>query len=66
MDVAFTFACPARSYVINYNLGQDMVGRFVDKFAAHAAAADAASVERRWRLFQWLLSTPQVPANLLV
>jgi len=52
--------------VINYNHGQDMVGRFVDKFGAPAEAADTASIERRWRLFQWLLSTPQVPANLLV
>jgi hypothetical protein len=78
------------SYVINYNLGQDMVGRFMDRHGgpdhAHPAAPPSGSpgshpaavpvpmptsvpvsaAQRRWALFAWLLSTPQVPANLLL
>ena len=47
-----------RSYVINYNLGQDMVRRYVE--------ADAATPQERWRVFAELLSSPRLPSGLLV
>ena len=48
-----------RSYVINYNLGQDIVREFVGR----EAGADASS-EARWRVFEQLLSTPRLPSGL--
>jgi hypothetical protein len=46
-----------RSYVINYNLGKDLVRAFIDK----RAGADAA---RRWEEFGRLLSSPRLPSGL--
>jgi len=46
-----------RSYVINYNLGKDMVRAFVEK----RAAGDRA---RRWQEFAALLSSPRLPPGL--
>ncbi len=48
-----------RSYVINYNLGQDLVSRYVE-----AQAGPAASAEDRWRVFVDLLSSPRLPSDL--
>jgi hypothetical protein len=48
-----------RSYVINYNLGKDLVRRFVETRAG-ASAADA----RRWEEFEKLLSSPRLPSTL--
>jgi hypothetical protein len=48
-----------RSYVINYNLGQDMVRRYVE---AQGGTSDRPS--QRWALFTHLISTPQVPSLL--
>jgi len=48
-----------RSYVINYNLGQDMVRAYVE---ARGGTADAP--ERRWTEFAALLSTPLAPSAL--
>lgn len=45
-----------RSYVVTYNLGQDLVRDYVD---SHASTPD-----ERWAVFAHLLSTPQVPSNL--
>ena len=47
-----------RSYVINYNLGKDMVARYL---ARQAAAGDSAA---RWRAFAQLLSSPRLPSGL--
>lgn len=44
-----------RSYVINYNLGQDLVKAYVER---------AATPEERWRRFGELLSTPRLPSDL--
>jgi hypothetical protein len=49
-----------RSYVINYNLGQDMVREYVER---RGGTADRP-VER-WREFTTLLSTPLPPSALL-
>ena len=48
-----------RSYVINYNLGQDMVRAYVER---HGGTPDAR--ERRWAIFAQLLSTPLPPSAL--
>jgi hypothetical protein len=48
-----------RSYVINYNLGQDMVRAYVER---HGGTPDAP--ERRWAIFAQLLSTPLPPSAL--
>ncbi|MGQ0714415.1 MAG: hypothetical protein ACT4PJ_11895 [Gemmatimonadaceae bacterium] len=45
-----------RSYVINYNLGQDLVKAYVER---------ASTPAERWRRFGDLLSTPRLPADLL-
>ena len=46
-----------RSYVINYNLGKDMVQQYVER--------DTNSASERWGKFQTMLSTPMLPADLL-
>ncbi len=46
-----------RSYVINYNLGKDMVRRFVES----QSGGDPA---RRWKEFEKLLSSPRLPSGL--
>ena len=49
-----------RSYVINYNLGKDLVGRWIE------ARSDAADDRvRRWEVFARLLSEPVLPSELL-
>ena len=48
-----------RSYVINYNLGKDLVKAYVEKKAGAAAPA-----ERRWSVFTELLSSPRLPSSL--
>jgi hypothetical protein len=45
-----------RSYVINYNLGQDLVKAYVEQ---------ASTPAERWRLFGELLSTPRLPSDLV-
>jgi hypothetical protein len=47
-----------RSYVINYNLGKDMVKQFVE---ARAGAEDAG---KRWQEFVQLMSSPRLPSSL--
>ena len=48
-----------RSYVINYNVGKDMVARYVE--SQSNGGADAA---RRWDVFTRLLSSPRLPSGL--
>src|SRR5215204_1698816 len=48
-----------RSYVINYNLGKDLVRGFVEK-----QAGPAAGESRRWTEFEKLLSSPRLPSTL--
>ena len=48
-----------RSYVINYNLGQDMVRTYIED-----RGGDAAHIELRWKLFEELLSQPHTPSDL--
>ena len=46
-----------RSYVINYNLGKDMVKRYIEAKAGGDATA-------RWTAFEGLLSSPRLPSSL--
>jgi hypothetical protein len=48
-----------RSYVINYNLGKDMVAAHV---AARGGTPDQAA--RRWDVFEELISSPRLPSGL--
>jgi len=48
-----------RSYVINYNLGQDLVKAYVER-----TAGPNASAEERWRVFSALLASPRLPSGL--
>jgi hypothetical protein len=46
-----------RSYVINYNLGEDLVRRYVESHSGGDA-------NRRWDVFGELLSSPRLPSGL--
>jgi hypothetical protein len=46
-----------RSYVINYNLGKDLVRQYVER-------TGGTDQERRWQLFTALLSSPRLPSDL--
>ncbi|WP_224372934.1 hypothetical protein [Hyalangium versicolor] len=48
-----------RAYVINYNLGRDMVADFIERQGGTDEAPD-----KRWQLFQELLSSPRLPGDL--
>ena len=48
-----------RSYVINYNLGQDLVRSHIE-----GLGGTAEDTERRWQLFAELLSNPLLPSQL--
>lgn len=48
-----------RSYVINYNLGQELVREFIESRGGTAEAPG-----RRWQEFSELLSSPRLPSQL--
>jgi hypothetical protein len=48
-----------RSYVINYNLGKDLVRRFIE-----SRAGSATNPSKRWTEFEKLLSSPRLPSGL--
>jgi len=50
-----------RSYVINYNLGKDLVRRYLE---GNGGTGDNS--ESRWREFALLLSSPRLPSGLAV
>ena len=50
-----------RSYVINYNLGEDMVRAYIEK-----RGGTAKEPEKRWKEFGELLSTPHLPSGAKV
>jgi hypothetical protein len=49
-----------RSYVINYNLGQDLVRRHIE-----SRKGSAGDPDRRWVEFAELISSPRLPSGLL-
>jgi hypothetical protein len=48
-----------RSYVINYNLGQDLVRQYVER-----QGGTADNPQRRWEVFSELLASPRLPSGL--
>jgi len=48
-----------RSYVINYNLGKDMVGAYLTR-----RVGDSGDASRMWQEFERLLSSPRLPSGL--
>jgi hypothetical protein len=48
-----------RSYVINYNLGQDMVREYVER-----QGGTPDDPQRRWEVFKALISSPRLPSGL--
>lgn len=48
-----------RSYVINYNLGQDLVRQYIESRGGTAEAPD-----KRWEEFERLISSPRLPSGL--
>ncbi len=48
-----------RAYVINYNLGKDMVRAYVER-----QGGTAGKSAERWRIFGALLSSPRLPSGL--
>ncbi|NUN68675.1 MAG: hypothetical protein HUU02_03085 [Bacteroidetes bacterium] len=48
-----------RSYVINYNLGQDLVKAYVEK-----KAGKNPTEKKRWSVFEELISSPRLPGGL--
>jgi len=53
-----------RSYVINYNLGKDMVREYIEARTRKATGDGAAQADVRWREFEQLLSSPRLPSSL--
>ena len=48
-----------RSYIINYNLGLDIIRNYMEK-----AAGTDHSLQRKWEIFYDILSTPRTPSGL--
>jgi hypothetical protein len=56
-----------RSYVINYNLGKDMVRRYIESRVAPSSPGGGRTAQqpaRRWEEFERLLSSPRLPSGL--
>jgi hypothetical protein len=53
---SISFIRTYRSYVINYNYGKDLVGKYIGN------TTDGA---QRWKKFGWLLSNPVTPSGLM-
>jgi len=48
-----------RSYVINYNFGEDMVRKYIEK-----RGGSPDQPEKRWDEFEQLLASPRLPSGL--
>lgn len=58
-----TFFDTYRSYVINYNVGKDLVKDYVE-YNSRGANTEPVKTELRWQVFEQLLSSPRLPGNL--
>lgn len=56
-EKSLSFIEAYRSYIINYNVGLDMVRNYMETNAGESS-------EEKWERFEYLISTPQVPSNL--
>ncbi len=59
-DKYVSFIEKYRSYVINYNLGMDIVKDYIER-----NGGTESNPEKLWQLFEYLLSTPQTPSGLI-
>ena len=59
-DKYVSFIEKYRSYVINYNLGMDIVKDYIER-----NGGTENNKGKRWELFEHLLSTPQTPSGLI-
>jgi hypothetical protein len=57
---SISFINKYRSYVLNYNYGQDLVKNYIE-----AGGGTEANPARRWQLFGWLLSNEVTPGDLM-
>ncbi len=57
---SLTFIEKNRTYIINYNYGMDLV-----KSAIEAKGGTSSAPDKRWELFEWLLSNQITPAELV-
>lgn len=57
-EKSMAFADQYRGYVINYNLGRDLVAAYVER------KAGTDDVDARWRVFVDLISSPRLPSDL--
>ena len=48
-----------RAYVINYNLGKDIVREYIE-----SRGGTSDNPEKRWKEFEALLSSPRLPSSL--
>jgi hypothetical protein len=48
-----------RSYVINYNWGQDLVRQYVER-----QGGTPDNPQKRWEIFEDLLASPRLPSGL--
>ncbi|MBI9059901.1 MAG: hypothetical protein JEZ01_19205 [Labilibaculum sp.] len=58
-ESTFRFPETYRSYIINYNWGQDLVKEYIE-----SRGGIKENPAKRWELFTELISKPQVPENL--
>ena len=54
-----SFSKKYQSYVINYNLGQDIVKNYVER-----KMSGSEDVEMKWKIFEDLLSKPYTASEL--
>lgn len=59
-DKYVSFIEKYRSYVINYNLGMDIVKNYIER-----NGGTSNNQTKRWELFEYILSTPQTPDGLM-
>ncbi len=59
-DKYVSFIEKYRSYVINYNLGMDIVKDYIEQ-----NGGTENNTAKRWELFEHLISTPQTPSGLV-
>jgi len=48
-----------RSYIVNYNLGEDMVRNYIEK-----RSGTEQQTKKRWREFGQLLASPRLPGDI--
>jgi hypothetical protein len=58
-DKMLSFIEKYRSYIINYNLGKDIVANYIYKLGGVPE-----NPKLRWKIFKYILTTPQTASNL--